>query len=97
MIRHPVVAGRFFPARAEELQAGVAGYLAAAAPVAVRPKALIVPHAGYLFSGPVAAAAYVALSHVRDVVRRVVWLGTAHGPQVHAGCPVFAAGAGLYV
>ena len=44
----------------------------------VSPKALIVPHAGYIYSGPVAAAAYASLANVRDVIRRVVLLGPVH-------------------
>jgi AmmeMemoRadiSam system protein B len=54
-------------------------YLAAAAcPSEALPKAVIVPHAGYVYSGPVAAAAYVRLRPGRGVVRRVVLLGPSH-------------------
>lgn len=42
------------------------------------PKALVVPHAGYVYSGPIAASAYACLSGARDRVRRVVLLGPAH-------------------
>jgi len=42
------------------------------------PKALIVPHAGYVFSGPVAASAYIRLAALRERVRRVVLFGPAH-------------------
>jgi hypothetical protein len=52
--------------------AGVAGGESAA------PKALIVPHAGYIYSGPIAAHAYGRLQGLRGTVRRVVLLGPAH-------------------
>ena len=42
------------------------------------PKALVAPHAGYVYSGPVAAAAYASLVDARETVRRVVLLGPAH-------------------
>ena len=42
------------------------------------PKALIVPHAGYVYSGPVAASAYALLGSLRERVRRVVLLGPCH-------------------
>lgn len=47
-------------------------------PGGLRPKALIVPHAGYIYSGPVAAAAYRTLEPYREEVERVVLLGPAH-------------------
>jgi AmmeMemoRadiSam system protein B len=43
-----------------------------------RPKAIIVPHAGYQFSGPVAATAYAQLSPIADSIERIVLLGPAH-------------------
>ena len=42
------------------------------------PKALIAPHAGYVYSGPIAASAYALLAPLRDLVRRVVLLGPTH-------------------
>jgi AmmeMemoRadiSam system protein B len=42
------------------------------------PKVLIVPHAGYIYSGPMAARAYAQLAALRDTVRRVVLLGPVH-------------------
>jgi hypothetical protein len=44
----------------------------------VAPKALIAPHAGYVYSGPIAASAYASLEPVRDTIRRVVLLGPCH-------------------
>jgi AmmeMemoRadiSam system protein B len=42
------------------------------------PKAMIVPHAGYVYSGPIAATAYARLAAARDVIMRVVLFGPAH-------------------
>jgi AmmeMemoRadiSam system protein B len=41
-------------------------------------KAIIVPHAGYIYSGPVAASAYARLAAVRDIIKRVILLGPVH-------------------
>ncbi len=83
-VRQPAVAGAFYPGQAGPLASTIASLLAAAraeqadhaAPPP--PKVLIVPHAGYIYSGPMAARAYVQLDGVRDTVRRVVLLGPAH-------------------
>lgn len=73
--RAPAVAGIFYPAHREELHRTVASLLAAARPSAPAPKAIIAPHAGYIYSGSVAATAYACLAlHVR----RIVLLGPAH-------------------
>jgi hypothetical protein len=81
-VRHPAVAGTFYPRDASELAADVRRYLERVAPApgtdAVAPKALIVPHAGYAYSASVAAAAYARSAGARDTVRRVVLLGPAH-------------------
>ena len=72
----PVVAGAFYPGHADALGRMVAGLLARAPALDVPPpKAVILPHAGYRYSGAVAAAAAVAL---RPGVRRVVVLGPSH-------------------
>ncbi len=78
-IRAAAVAGRFYPKDPRELRADVQAYLAAtrATPGAI-PKALIAPHAGYIFSGPIAASAYAHLAGARDRIKRVVLLGPAH-------------------
>ncbi|MEM4725233.1 MAG: AmmeMemoRadiSam system protein B [Candidatus Hadarchaeum sp.] len=57
-IRPPAVAGMFYPANAAELQAIVDGLLQQATQVPQEPTVLIVPHAGYIYSGAVAAAAF---------------------------------------
>lgn len=76
--RTAAVAGLFYPASAAELQADLRRLLAQATRAATAPKALIVPHAGYIYSGPIAASAYAQLDTVRDQIKRVVLLGPAH-------------------
>ncbi|MBI5256167.1 MAG: AmmeMemoRadiSam system protein B [Burkholderiales bacterium] len=79
-IRSAAVAGSFYPANAAALQASIAGHLAQAAPdtLPMAPKLLVVPHAGYIYSGDVAAQAYAPLVHWREQIRRVVLLGPSH-------------------
>ncbi len=80
MVRQPVVAGAFYPADARSLRHVVAHFMQAAdAPPGTRPpKALIVPHAGYVYSGAVAGLAYARLAPHADAIRRVVLLGPVH-------------------
>jgi AmmeMemoRadiSam system protein B/AmmeMemoRadiSam system protein A len=71
----------FYPGDARALAAEIDELLGSVAPPEPRlgyPKALIVPHAGYIYSGPVAARAFDELSAARGAVRRVVLLGPAH-------------------
>jgi MEMO1 family protein len=78
-VRRPAVAGTFYPRHAAELAATVDALLDQTSPAAVRSaKALVAPHAGYVFSGPVAATAYAVLATRRASVTRVVLLGPAH-------------------
>ena len=77
-VRPPAVAGLFYPAEPGALARAIRGYLDEAAEPAAVAKALIVPHAGYVYSGPIAASAYRALAKARGRIRRVVLLGPAH-------------------
>ncbi len=78
-IREPAVAGMFYPGDAEELHAMVQEMLLQVPPVDEKPpKAIIVPHAGYIYSGPVAATAYARLRKVRQTIEKVVLLGPSH-------------------
>jgi AmmeMemoRadiSam system protein B len=78
-VRQPAVAGLFYPDDPALLQQQLDSLLAEHAPRAESaPKALIVPHAGYIYSGPVAASAYLQLIPLRDQIERVVLLGPAH-------------------
>ncbi|MGE5047998.1 MAG: AmmeMemoRadiSam system protein B, partial [Deltaproteobacteria bacterium] len=74
-VRPPAVAGSFYPADEAELACEVARLLAAASPGAA-PKALIAPHAGYVYSGSVAASAFRRVQGAP--IARVVLLGPAH-------------------
>jgi AmmeMemoRadiSam system protein B len=78
--RPAAVAGMFYPGERAALGSAVHALLAAAAPGArqAAPKALIVPHAGYVYSGPIAATAYRLLEDIADRITRVVLLGPAH-------------------
>ena len=89
-IRPAAVAGSFYPGDAGALAAEVSSYLAEAARGAagVRvPKAIIAPHAGYMYSGPIAASIYSRLAPLRGTVTRVVLAGPAHRVYV-AGAAV---------
>jgi AmmeMemoRadiSam system protein B len=68
----------FYPAQEELLRNDIANMLAATTAASWRPKALIVPHAGYIYSGSTAAAAYALLAPLRAQIRRVILLGPAH-------------------
>jgi len=77
--RPPAVAGTFYPGDPATLARDVDDALAGArASIGRAPKALIVPHAGYVYSGAVAAKAYAALEPLRATIRRVVLLGPCH-------------------
>jgi len=80
-VRTPIAAGTFYPEDPDELRQTVQDLLAeaeAASGETSLPKAMIVPHAGYSYSGPIAATAYARLKRGRDRIRRVVLLGPAH-------------------
>lgn len=80
-VRSPSVAGSFYPADASILRRTVEELLQevpVGTPEATAPKALIAPHAGYVYSGPVAASIYARLLPFRDRFTRVVLLGPAH-------------------
>lgn len=79
-IRPPAVAGLFYPDDARVLRVQLSGLMATAPPpdLALPPKALIVPHAGYIYSGPIAASAYRLLAALRAQITRVVLIGPTH-------------------
>ena len=77
-IRPPAVAGLFYPANAIELANDIRTFLSLAQPFDLTPKALIVPHAGYIYSGAIAATAYASLHRIAKQIRRVVLLGPTH-------------------
>ncbi len=77
-VRPAAVAGTFYPGSDRALGAAVAEMLAGAEAASMAAKALIVPHAGYVYSGPIAASAYVALRKSAAAIRRVILFGPAH-------------------
>lgn len=93
--RPPAVAGSFYPGDPATLAASVDRLLAAVPATSGRPpKVLIVPHAGYIYSGATAAAAYAKLLPLRQKIRRVVLLGPTHRVAVSGlalpACAAFA-------
>src|SRR5262245_14439227 len=78
-VRPPACAGRFYPADHTDLLRKAKRLLASAnTPDGPAPKAIIAPHAGYDYSGPVAASAYARLQSARKTIKRVVLIGPAH-------------------
>ena len=78
-VRPAAVAGSFYPAVSARLADTLSGHLAHARVTHGKPpKAVVVPHAGYVYSGTVAAAAYARVAALRGVATRVVLLGPAH-------------------
>ena len=82
-VRQPAVAGQFYPSDPQRLRATVKYFLRQAQSKCdgcadAPPRAIIVPHAGYPYSGPVAASAYAQVAAAREIIRRVILLGPAH-------------------
>ena len=79
-IKQPAVAGKFYPADPDTLQKLVRGYLNGAEGSPTVPKAMIVPHAGYIYSGAIAATAYRWLmdADAAKTIKRVILLGPSH-------------------
>ena len=77
-VRSAAVAGMFYPANATQLRQDINGYLDHATTHQQAPKAIIVPHAGYIYSGPIAASAYNNLRSLHQQIKKVVLLGPAH-------------------
>ena len=96
-VRAPAVAGMFYPRAGRELARSLSqllGEAAHGAPVRDAPKAIIAPHAGYVYSGPVAASVYALLAAARRRIRRVILLGPTHRVALRGlalpGCNAFA-------
>ncbi len=99
-VRPAAVAGMFYPADPQVLEAAVTTALeGAGSPSGPAPKAIIAPHAGYVFSGPVAASAYARVRPLRGQIERVVLLGPAHTVALDSiaasGADAFATPLGL--
>lgn len=100
-VRRPVVAGRFYHGDARALRDEIAaahahplGVGTRTLPVQGRLRGLIVPHAGYVFSGPVASWAFARLGGEKPLPRRILLLGPKHthwgGPAAVAASPAWA-------
>ena len=85
-IRRPAVAGAFYPAEAGALRQMVAQCIDQAPVTPIRPKALIAPHAGYVYSGPIAGAAYRSIAPLAGRISRVVLLGPPHRVPIRQFC-----------
>ncbi len=78
-IRPAAVAGMFYSNDPDQLQSEINHYLSSATPHSSSiPKAIIAPHAGYTYSGPVAASAYKLLQPLENKIKHVVLLGPSH-------------------
>ena len=88
-VRPPAIAGTFYPAEPDALTGMIDACMAGARDNHLSPKALIAPHAGYIYSGPVAANAYksiAARAAGKDKISRVVLLGPPHRVVVQKFC-----------
>lgn len=82
--RKPAVAGQFYPQDAQELTSQIKDLFAASRICqASQVKAIIVPHAGYMYSGEVAASAYLTLIPQMHKIKRVILIGPAHRVGFH--------------
>lgn len=91
IIRRPAVAGQFYPGDPSELRSMVDGFLAQATKSGPDPAALISPHAGYVFSGHVAAQAFKQAERVE--YDAIVVLGTNHSDPMARGFSIWPEGA----
>jgi AmmeMemoRadiSam system protein B len=92
-VRPAACAGRFYPAEAGTLRRLVRDFLKSARRFeGPPPKAIIAPHAGYVYSGPIAGSAYATLGPERDVIRRIVLLGPSHYAPLRGLATCSAAG-----
>jgi AmmeMemoRadiSam system protein B len=92
-IRSPIAAGIFYPQERAALARAVDRLLDASTPWSgPRPWGIVVPHAGYRYSGPVAVSAYAAVQTFREDIVRVVVIGPAHFVPL-LGCAVPSASA----
>ncbi len=79
VVREPAVAGTFYPASPDRLRAMIRMFLdEASVPALVRVRAVISPHAGYVYSGPIAAHAYKVWEHAPQRPRTIYLMGPAH-------------------
>lgn len=85
--RNPAVAGTFYPSEPQQIDAAMTEMFADLQYPNQLPKALIVPHAGWYYSGRIAAHAYRYLNQHADEIKRIVLLGPSHRCYLQ-GCAV---------
>ena len=85
--REAVVAGQFYPESAQKLRAEIDSFLNSPIDPEIQAHALIVPHAGYCYSGAVAGEAYAYLKSIATVIKRVIILGPSHRVPLR-GCAI---------
>ena len=91
-IRHAAVAGAFYPDDEMELREMIEDYLSKAEEVKLKSRgkaklrALIVPHAGYIYSGPIAAYGYKLLANYKEQVKDVIVIGPSHYAGFRGAC-----------
>jgi len=78
MNRLPAVAGSFYPDQPQRLHETITALLQDVKTGGKVPKAIIAPHAGYIYSGPIAASAYARLIPAADAISRVALIGPSH-------------------
>ncbi|NCW85098.1 MAG: AmmeMemoRadiSam system protein B [Oxalobacteraceae bacterium] len=86
LTRNPALAGAFYPADPGTLRNMVGGMIEQANQFEVNPKVIVAPHAGYIYSGAIAASAYKPLLNRAKVITRVVMLGPPHRQPVKRFC-----------
>lgn len=77
-VRKAAVAGLFYPKKEKELSQMVERFISEAQADDIIPKALIAPHAGYVYSGPIAGTAYAYLKKTASAYTKAVVIGPAH-------------------
>lgn len=77
-VRQPAVSGTFYPDDPDQLRSLVREFIRTDPTDSKSPKAIIAPHAGYVYSGRVAGIAYAQLTNDKDIIRRVVLIGPSH-------------------
>ncbi len=77
-VQQPALAGTWYPAGPDELRRTVEDYIRNADVHGPVPKAIVAPHAGYMYSGPVAGSAYARVAPARDIITKVVLAGPSH-------------------
>lgn len=89
-VRQSAVAGLFYPDNPWELETTIDTFLSKAHEPEVFPRAIIVPHAGYIYSGQVAAQAYKTLIPLKNKIKRIILAGPSHRVPFY-GCALSGA------